>query len=303
MRRDDRAHLHAFIEAVADFEFRSGIGDRIAKSLLRFADGDRDRDGEAALPGATEGAVADDLRGHRHVGVGKNDDVILGAALALRALAVGGGARVDVLRDRSRADEADGADFGMIEQRVDGGFAAIHEIDDAFGQSGLFEEFVDVAHGERNALAGLEDESVAGGDGVGQIPERNHAGKVEGHDGGDDADRLADHHLVDAAGDVFEVVALHHHRDAAGDFDVFDGAAHLGFGFGEGLAVFHGDDAGDVVDVLFEQHLQLEERLDAVFGRSAAPFGEGGGGGFDGLIDFGGVGERDAGRELRRWRD
>jgi hypothetical protein len=47
--------------------------------------------------------------------------------------------------------------------------------------------------------------------------------------------------------------------------------------------------------VVFEQHLQLEQRLDAVFGRSAAPFGEGGGGGFDGLIDFGGVGERDLG--------
>ena len=137
---------------------------------------------------------------------------------------------------------------------------------------------------------GFEDERVAGGDGIGQIPERDHAGKVERDDRRGDAERLADHHLVDAAGNVFEVVALHHHRNAAGDFDVLDGAAHLGFGFGEGLAVFLGDDARDVVDVIFEQHLQLEQRLDAVFGRSAAPFGEGGGGGFDCLIDFGGFG-------------
>jgi len=35
-------------------------------------------------------------------------------------------------------------------------------------------------------------------------------------------------------------VALHHHRDATGDFDILDGAAHLGFGFG-GFAVFLGD--------------------------------------------------------------
>ena len=93
LRRDHRAHLHAIFEAVADFEFRSGIGDRIAKSLLRFADGDCDGDGKTALSGATEGAVADDLRGHRHVGVGENDDVILGSALALAALALFAGAR------------------------------------------------------------------------------------------------------------------------------------------------------------------------------------------------------------------
>ena len=186
----------------------------------------------------------------------------------------------------------------MVDQRVDGGFAAVNQTHYAFGQSGFLQQFVNVAHGERNALGRLEDERVAGSDGVGQIPERNHAGKVEGHDGGGDAERLADHHLVDAAGDIFEIVALHHHGNAAGDFDVLDGAAHLGFGFGEGLAVFLGDDAGDVVDVIFEQHLQLEQRLDAVFGRSAAPFGEGGGGGFDGLIDFGWLGERDLGESF-----
>ena len=60
------------------------------------------------------------------------------------------------------------------------------------------------------------------------------------------------------------------------------------------------DDAGDVVDVLFEQHLQLEQRLDAVFGRSAAPFRKGGGGGFDGGVHFGGVGQRNAGQDFAR---
>ena len=105
---------------------------------------------------------------------------------------------------------------------------------------------------------GLEDEGVAGGDGVGQEPEGDHAGKVEGHDGGGDAEGLANHHFVDAAGHVFEVVALHHHGNATGDFDIFDGAAHFGFGFGEGLAVFLGDDAGDVVEVIFEQHFSLK---------------------------------------------
>ena len=53
-----------------------------------------------------------------HVGVRQNDDVILRAALALRALAVGSGARVNVSRDRSRTNKADRAHFGMVEQRV-----------------------------------------------------------------------------------------------------------------------------------------------------------------------------------------
>jgi len=100
-------------------------------------------------------------------------------------------------------------------------------------------------------------------------------------------------HLIDAARHIFEVVALHHHGNATGDFDVFDCASHLGFGFGEGLAVFLRDDAGNVVEVIFEQHLQLEQWLDAVFGRRAAPFGEGCGRGFDSLVDFVGLREWD----------
>ncbi len=48
--------------------------------------------------------------------------------------------------------------------------------------------------------------------------------------------------------------------------------------------------------MIFEQHLEFEERLDAVFGRSAAPFREGGG--FDSLIHFVRVGERDLGQDF-----
>ena len=48
------------------------------------------------------------------------------------------------------------------------------------------------------------------------------AGKVERRDDGAHAERLADHHFVDAGGDVFGVVALHQDRGAAGDLDVLD---------------------------------------------------------------------------------
>ena len=105
---------------------------------------------------------------------------------------------------------------------------------------------------------------VAAGDRVGQEPERDHRREVERRDGRDDAERLADHELVDAAGDVLEVVALHQDRDAAGDLDVLDAAPQLAAGLGEGLAVLGGDDAGDLVEVLFEELLEAEEVLDAL---------------------------------------
>ena len=61
---------------------------RIAKSLLRFANRHRDGDCKTTLPGTAKGAVANDLRGHLHIGVRQNDDVILRSALALRAFSV-----------------------------------------------------------------------------------------------------------------------------------------------------------------------------------------------------------------------
>ncbi len=77
--------------------------------------------------------------------------------------------------------------------------------------------------------------------------------------------------LIDARRDVFEVVSLHEHRDAAGDLDIFDGAAHFAFGLGEGLAVFHDDSAGELVDVVFEQLFEREEILHAIARRRATP--------------------------------
>ena len=67
-----------------------------ANGLRGVANGDGQRRRQAALPGAAESAVGDDLRGRGQVGVRQHDDRVLGAALALRALAVGGAARVDI---------------------------------------------------------------------------------------------------------------------------------------------------------------------------------------------------------------
>ena len=67
---DDRTHLNSRVQAIADANCGSGVRDGITKSFLRFANRDGDRNGEAALARAAEGAVADDLRRQFHVGIG-----------------------------------------------------------------------------------------------------------------------------------------------------------------------------------------------------------------------------------------
>ena len=161
--------------------------------------------------------------------------------------------RVDVFGDRRGAHEADGAHVGMVQQRIDSGFAADDQVHDAFGQTGLMQQLDQPPRGERHALGRLQNERVAAGDGVGQKPQRNHRREIERRDRRGDAERLADHDFVDAAGDIFEVVTLHQGRDAAGHFHVFDSALQFGPRFGEGFAVFLGGEAGDLVGVLFEQ--------------------------------------------------
>ena len=73
----------------------------------------------------------------------------------------------------------------------------------------LFGEFKEPLHGERNFLRGLQDERIATSDRIRQKPKRDHRGKVKRGDGGDHAEWLPDHDLVDAAGDVFEIETLH----------------------------------------------------------------------------------------------
>ena len=110
---------------------------------------------------------------------------------------------------------------------------------------------------------GLQDEGVAADDGERQEPQRHHRREVERGDRGADADRLAHRDAVDAAGDVLEAVAHQHRRRAARDLDALDAAAKAAARLVERLAVLGGDDAGDLVEVLFEQLLELEHRLRA----------------------------------------
>src|SRR5579872_6666445 len=178
--------------------------------------------------------------------------MIFRSSLALRTLAIGSGPSIDISSYGSGPDKADGANRGVVEQRIHDRLAAIEKIYDTFRNAALIQKFKRPAHGERYALRGLHNERVAGRDGIRQKPEWNHSGKIERRNGRDHAERLTDHGFINAACDVFKVIALHHRGDAAGDFDILDGPAKFGFSLGESLAVFLRDSAPEIVNVFFQ---------------------------------------------------
>ena len=89
-----RSHLHTFIKPITYAQGGRCRDDRIAKCLLCLADSYRHGNSQASLTSASESAVANDLSSHAHVGIGKNDDVVLRAALALGAFTVSSGASI-----------------------------------------------------------------------------------------------------------------------------------------------------------------------------------------------------------------
>ena len=50
-------------------------------------------------------------------------------------------------------------------------------------------------------------------------------------------------------------------RDAAGKLNHFDAACNFAFGVGKNLAVFGGDDFGQMVGVFIEQMFEIEQDL------------------------------------------
>ena len=148
-------------------------------SAVCAADGDGDGDGHAALAGGAVGGADEGVGGLVEVGVGHDDHVVLRAAEGLDALAVRGALAVDVLGDGRGADEADGVDAGVVEDGVDGFLVAVDDVEDAVGEAGFFEHFGEEDGGAGVALAGLEDEGVAAGEGDGEHPHGDHGGEVE----------------------------------------------------------------------------------------------------------------------------
>src|SRR6202040_2586154 len=138
-----------------------------------------------------------------------DDHCILRASLALHALAIGSTPAVDVLCYRRRANKGDGAHIRVIEQGIDGLFAAVYQAEHTRGQTQLIDQLKHPAHRHWYLLRRLENETIAAGNGIGHEPQGNHAGKVEWRNCCDNSYWLSQHVFVNASRDIFDVVAHH----------------------------------------------------------------------------------------------
>jgi hypothetical protein len=208
--RDQRAEIGRRVDRSADLQafdardelFHQPIGGGLA-------DRHRDRDRHAALAGRAVAGADQRVDGLVHVRVRHDDGVVLGAAEALRALAGRRRALVDVLRDRGRADEADGLDVGIVEDRVDRFLVAVDDVQDMPGgrpASIISSASIIGTPGSRSDGFRMKalPQAIAGANfHIGII-----AGKVERRDSGDDAERLAHRIDVDAGAGALRCIRL-----------------------------------------------------------------------------------------------
>ncbi len=131
---------------------------------------------------------------------------------------------VDVLTHRRRADETDGADVGVHQQRIHCLFVSINNVQYTWRQPGFASKLGQAQSHRRVFFRWLQHEGVAAGDGDGEHPHRHHGGKVERCYATADTDGLTDRVHVNPAGDSLIELALEQLRDATGELDHFDAA-------------------------------------------------------------------------------
>ena len=173
--------------------------------------------------------------------------------------------------DLGRADEGHGLDVGVVTNGIHHVFAAVDHIQHAGWNACLQRQF-DQTHGDhRVLLRWLQHKSVAGGNGHGEHPQRNHGGEVERCDARTHTQRLQQGVGVDATGHVVGQLTQLQVADAGGVFHHLQAAEHVTFGVGQGLALFGGKDGGQLGHVFADELLVLQEDAGASANRRLAP--------------------------------
>ena len=219
--------------------------------------------------------------------------MVLGPAHRLHALARRDPARIDVLGDVRRTDEADRRDCGVIEDRIDHFLVAVDDLKDSLGKPRL-EKQLGQPHRQRwIAFGGFHDEGVAGGDGRRRHPQRDHAGKVERADPRADPDRLAHRKDVDSRPRPLGVFALEEMGHPAHEFDHVEPALDIALAVGHDLAVLARDEMREFVHVGFDQRLESEHDACAALWIDRRPARLGCRGSLNRKFEHGSIAERD----------
>ena len=164
--RVDRAHVHTGIETGTDLKPLDPLLDERAEPVGGVADPDHQGLGHAALPRRAVPGRHRRVGRELHVGVGQDEHRILGRGVAPTRLP--GQCRSRRRSgQRGRADELNGVDLGVDEQRGDRLTAAVDDVEDAVGQAGLLPQLGLELGGTRGVAGGLPDEGVAAASAMG----------------------------------------------------------------------------------------------------------------------------------------
>ena len=182
----------------------------------------------------------------------------------------------------------------MVEQRVDHFLVAVHHLEDAVGCARFLHQ-LGKTHGDRRiALRGLEDEGVATRDGSAEHPHRDHRREVERGDARDDAERLAHRIDVDPGARAMGIFSLERMGDATRELDHLEPTLDVALRVGDDLAMFGGQQLGELLHVSLEQHLEVEHDARAPLRVGRCPAGERRIGRIDRALEVGRGAEPDA---------
>lgn len=185
------------------------------------------------------------------------------AAEALYALTLRAAGAVDVFGDWGGAHKAHGLDDWIIEDRVNGFFVAVHNLNDAFWQTSFFKQFGQHQRHRWVALGRLQDESVAASNCWGKHPHRDHGWEVERGDARGHTQRLSHGVDVDAWASGVGVFTFEHLWCGDAVFRHFQTTLNVAFGVREGFAVLRRQLLGQLVHVAVQQVDKLHQHAGA----------------------------------------
>src|SRR5699024_301443 len=113
------------------------------------------------------------------IGIWHDNCVVLGAAEALGTFAVFGCCRVDLLSDRGGTNKTKRLHIGVFDERVNGSFIAVDDLEHAVWHTGLLEQISKHQRDRWITLRWFQDESVASSQRRAGLPQRNHGWEVK----------------------------------------------------------------------------------------------------------------------------
>src|SRR5699024_7827005 len=146
-----------------------------------------------------------------------------------------------------RTYEADCFDAWLGQDRTDGFFIAMHNIEHAIRKPGLVKSFRNPINRRRILFTWLQNNRVAGYQSGRDHPQRNHRRGVEWGDACKHAAGLAD--LLDVKigrGRVYEFT-FHVVHDSSAELDVFETPGDFAGGIGKHFAMLSGDECCELV--------------------------------------------------------